>query len=80
VPRLPRRGEPWRAQTAIATNWEAAYHRYASVPCHREKRPTVRTADHPPAASQKNGAASWLARVKQSLPSLRWYALVRGSA
>jgi len=31
------------AQTAIATNWEAAYHRYASVPCHRKKRPPYRS-------------------------------------
>lgn len=67
------------AQTAIATDWEAADHRYASVPCHREKRPTVRTAEQPPAASQQNFAASWIARVKQWLPTLRWYALVRGS-
>jgi hypothetical protein len=69
------------AQTAIATDWEAAYHRYASVPCHRDRHPTVRTADHGTSAPRRHSTAiSWLARVRQWLPTLSWHALVRGSA
>jgi hypothetical protein len=69
------------AQTAIATDWEAAYHKYASVTCHRDRHPTVRTADHgSPAPRQHSTAGSWLARVRQWLPTLNWHGLVRGSA
>jgi hypothetical protein len=68
------------AQTAIATDWESAYHRYASVPCHRDRRPTVRTADHGTTAPRPHSTAgSWLARVRQWLPTLSWHGLVRGS-
>ena len=65
------------AQTAIAMDWEAAYHRYASVPCHREKHPTIQ-AECPSGASPQNPAASWIARVKHWLTSSGWR-LVRGS-
>jgi hypothetical protein len=69
------------AQTAIATDWEAAYHRYASVPCHRDRHPTVRTADHGATAPRQHSTAgSWLARVRQWLPTLSRHGLVRGSA
>jgi hypothetical protein len=69
------------AQTAIATDWEAAYHSYAAVPCHRDRHPTVRTADHGTSAPRQHStASSWLARVRQWLPTLSWHALVRGSA
>ena len=57
-----------KAQTAIAVDWEGAYHRYASVPCHREKHPTV----------HQNLAGAWIARVKHWLTSSGWR-LVRGS-
>jgi len=68
------------AQSAIATDWEAAYHRYASVPCHRDRHPTVRTADYATTAPrQRSTAGSWLARVRQWLPTLSWHDLVRGS-
>ena len=68
------------AQTAIATDWEAAYHRYASVPCHRDRHPTVRTADRGTSAPRPHStASSWLARVRQWLPTLGWHGLVRGS-
>jgi hypothetical protein len=68
------------AQTAIATDWEAAYHRYASLTCHRDRRPTVRTADHRTAAPRQHSTAgSWLARVRQWLPTLSWHGFVRGS-
>ena len=69
------------AQTAIATDWEAAYHRYASVPCRRDRHPTVRTADRGTSAPRQHStASSWLARVRQWLPTLGWHGLVRGSA
>ena len=69
------------AQTAIASDWEAAYRRYASVPCHRDHHPTVRTADHDTSAPrQRSTAGSWLARARQWLPTLRWQAFVHGSA
>ena len=55
------------AQTAIAVDWEGAS-RYASVPCHREKHPTV----------HQNLAGAWIARVKHWLTSSGWR-LVRGS-
>ena len=32
------------ARTAIATDWQAAYRRYASVPCHRSRHPTLHAA------------------------------------
>jgi hypothetical protein len=69
------------AQIAIATDWEAAYHRYASVACHRDRHPTVRTADHGTTdLRRRSPVSSWLARVRQWLPTLSWNALVRGSA
>ena len=68
------------AQTAIAADWEAAYHKYASVACHRDRGPTVQTADHATKASrQRSTAGSWLARVRQWLPTLNWHGLARGS-
>ena len=68
------------AQTAIATDWEGAYHRYASVSCHRDRHPTVRTADRGTSAPRPHStASSWLARVRQWLPTLGWHGLVRGS-
>jgi len=68
------------AQNSIATDWEAAYHRYASVPCHRDRHPTVRTADHDTSAPQhRSTVTSWLARVRQWLPTLSWHALVRAA-
>jgi hypothetical protein len=68
------------AQNAIATDWEAAYHRYASVPCHRDRHPMVRTAEHDTSAGRhRSTVVSWLARVRQWLPTLSWHALVRGA-
>ena len=66
------------AQTAIAADWEGAYHRYASVPCHRGKHPTIQTAERPSAASHQNPAGAWIARVKHWLTSSGWR-LMRGS-
>lgn len=67
------------AQTAIATDWETAYHRYASVACHRDRH-SVRTAEHGTTDLRRHSAvSSWLARVKQWLPTLSWHSLVRGS-
>jgi hypothetical protein len=68
------------AQTAIATDWEAAYYRYASVACHRDRHPTVRTAEPGTSAPRPHTtASSWFARVRQWLPTLGWHGLVRGS-
>jgi hypothetical protein len=66
------------AQTAIATDWEAAYHHYSSVPCHRDKHPTVQTASDAPAAPGPGRATSWITRVRHWLTSSGWR-LVRGS-
>jgi hypothetical protein len=68
------------AQTAIATDWEAAYHKYASLACHRDRHPTVRTAERGATAPrQASRIGSWLARVKQWLPTLGWRGLTRGA-
>ena len=67
------------AQTVIATDWEAAYHRYAPFPCHREKHQNVQTAKQasktPP---QHFTISSWIERVKKWLPTFNWH-LARGS-
>ena len=64
-----RPGSLGEAQTAIAADWEGAYHRYASVPCHRGKHPTIQRAERPSAASHQNPAGAWIARVKHWLTS-----------
>jgi cytochrome c-type biogenesis protein CcmH/NrfF len=47
------------AQTAIATDWEAAYHAYASVPCHRHRAPEpAQSTDAAQAANTTEANAS----------------------